>query len=193
MTAADLIAFEIEVVRAFEAGAIRGPVHMSGGNEKQLIDLFGKIRREDWVFATYRNHYHALLHGVPAARVMAEILASRSMNLSFPEYRFVTSAIVGGCLPIAVGVAAALRRKGSERRVWCFVGDMAASIGAFHEAHAYAEGHGLPITFVKEDNGLSCDSPTRECWGGDRSSLKAISYRYTRVYPHVGIGKYVSF
>jgi TPP-dependent pyruvate/acetoin dehydrogenase alpha subunit len=193
VTAAELIAFEHEVQSAFEAGQIRGPVHMSGGNERHLIEVFGNIRRADWVFATYRSHYHALLHGVPRDLVMAEIMAGRSMNLSFPEYRFCTSAIVGGCLSIAVGVAAAMKRSASDRRVWCFVGDMAASLGAFHEASTYARWHELPVMFVVEDNGLSCDSPTLECWGKKRGEPNTVHYQYERVFPHVGTGKYVSF
>lgn len=193
LTSSDLIAFEDEVKAAFEAGKIRGPVHLAGGNEEQLIEIFSEVKPTDWVFATYRNHYHALLHGVPRDRVMAEILAGRSMNLTFTDYNFVTSAIVGGILPIAVGVAAALKRREPYRHVWCFVGDMAASIGAFHEAFSYAKHHDLPITFVIEDNGLSCDSPTDECWGTEPSSDKKLRYFYERKHPHVGTGKYVSF
>lgn len=192
MTAGDLAAFECKVLEAFEAGKIRGPVHLSGGNEEPLIEIFKDIDRQDWIFSTYRNHFHALLHGVPRETVMAGIMASRSMNLSFPEHRFCASAIVGGCLPIAVGVAAGLKRQGSSRKVWCFVGDMAASTGAFHEASRYAAGHGLPVEFVIEDNGLSCDSPTQECWGYSASG-SVRRYTYARQYPHVGTGKYVSF
>ena len=192
MTADDLIAFEREVLIAFESKKILGPVHLSGGNEKELIEIFKDIDAQDWVFSTYRNHYHALLHGIPRKRVMAEIMASRSMNLTFPEHRFFTSAIVGGCLPIAAGVAAALKRREEQRKVWCFVGDMAASVGAFYEACHYCGGHDLPITFIIEDNGLSCDSPTKECWGTGHG-FKLMRYRYERQHPHVGTGKYVSF
>jgi len=190
--ATDLIAFEKSVAESFEAGEIHGPIHLSGGNEEQLISVFKNIGRDDWCFSTWRNHYHALLHGIPQDKVMAEILAGRSMNLCFPEHRFYSSAIVGGILPIAVGVAAGLKRKGCQRKVWCFVGDMAASIGAFHEASEYAAGQDLPITFVIEDNGVSTNAPTRECWGGGRI-YKSIRYHYKRMYPHSGIGKWVQF
>src|SRR5688572_6867119 len=138
MLARDLIEFEAKLAEEFEQGKIKGPVHLSGGNEEQLIAVFKRVSPEDWVFSTWRNHYHALLHGVPKDKVLAEIRAGRSMNLSFPEHRFYTSAIVGGILPIATGVAAALKSKGCKRKAWCFVGDMAATTGAFHEAHTYA-------------------------------------------------------
>lgn len=190
MNKAELIAFEREVAEAFEAKKICGPIHLSGGNEDDLIDIFKGIDRGDWVFSTYRNHYHALLHGIQRDWLMAEILAGRSMNISSPQHRFYTSAIVGGCLPIAVGVAAALRRQGSDRRVWCFVGDMAASTGAFHEASQYAQGHILYIRFVVEDNSMSCDTPTADTWGRGAFQFPE-RYDYERTYPHSGIGKYV--
>lgn len=191
MEAADLIAFEKEVAEAFEAGKIRGPVHLSGGNEDQLIEIFKEVRRTDWVFSTWRSHYHALLHGVPREKLMAHILNGPSMNINFPEHRFVTSAIVGGILPIACGVAAGIKRRGEKYKVWCFVGDMAQTIGVFHEASLYATGHNLPIEFVVEDNGLSTNTPTNAVWG-DSWPLLIRWYRYTRSVPHVGTGKWVT-
>ena len=192
MTPQELISFEDEVKVAFEAGKIRGPVHLAGGNEEQLIEIFALIKPTDWVFATYRSHYHALLHGVPREKVMEQIMAGRSMNLSFPEHKFVTSAIVGGCLSMAVGVAEGLKRGCSLENVLCFVGDMAATLGVFYEARNYAKGHNLPIMFVVEDNGMSCDSPTKACWGVSAID-NTLQYEYTRKHPHVGTGKYVQF
>ena len=190
MTRDDLIAFEREVAETFERQEIPGPIHLSGRNEDALIEIFREIDPADWVFSTYRSHYHALLHGIPRAWLMSEIRAGRSMNICSPEHRFHSSAIVGGCLPIAVGVAAALKRAFIPWRVWCFVGDMAGTTGAFIEANAYARGHGLPITFVIENNNLSCDTPTAECWGhGEAEDVRMYSYK--RAYPHSGIGRYV--
>lgn len=183
-----MIAFEKRVAEAFERAEIKGPVHLSGGNEDALIDIFKYINEEDWVFSTYRNHYHALLHGIDPDWLFDQIKQGRSMNISAP--RFFTSAIVGGILPIAVGVAKALL--GTDRRVWCFIGDMAATTGAFHEAHKYASGQDLPITFIVEDNGLSCDSPTNETWGNNNIN-KRVPYRYKRKHPHVGTGTFVQF
>ena len=204
VTAEELIAFEAEVAAEFERGHIRGPVHISGGNEAALIEIFKDIKSSDWCISTYRSHYHALLHGIPRDKVMAAIMSGRSMNLSFPEHRFLTSAIVGGTLPIAVGIAAALKRQVSERKVWVFLGDMCATTGAFYEATSYACLQVLPVKFVIEDNLLSCDSPTHECWGTayhgwhENSvvatlSNKVLRYGYKRTFPHVGIGKFVTF
>jgi pyruvate dehydrogenase E1 component alpha subunit len=187
LTAKNLIDFETEVAAKFAAAEIHSPVHFSGGNESALIDLFKTIKREDWVFSNWRSHYHCLLHGVPRARVMADILDGKSMNLNYPEYRVLSSAIVGGTLPIACGVAA------RGHRCWVFVGDMAATTGMFHEAQQYADGHDLPITFVIEDNGLSTNTPTRETWGTAHGCSTVLRYQYQRVYPHVGLTQRVEF
>jgi pyruvate dehydrogenase E1 component alpha subunit len=193
VTPADLIAFEREVAERWDAGRIRAPCHLSGGNEAQLIEIFQRIDQQDWVLSTYRWHYHALLHGIPRETVMQWILDGRGMNVASAEHRFMTSAIVGGLLPVAVGIAAGLRRSGSERSVWCFVGDMTATLGAFHDASQYASRNCLPVTFYVEDNGMSCNSPTSECWGSGPSMANTKWYYYTRTYPHVSTGKFVNF
>lgn len=182
-----LIDFEKEVAEAFEAKKIRGPIHLAGGNEDHLIEIFKEIMPEDWVLSTWRNHYHALLRGIPRQKVMDEILAGRSMSMHFPEHRFLTSAIVGGTLPIACGLAAA------GERVWCFVGDMAATTGAFHEAHKFARGHDLPVTFIIEDNGYATNTPTHETWGDKNGPSKKRWIKYDRTQPHCGSGTYVIF
>lgn len=187
MTALELIAFEREVADRFDRGEIRAPVHLSGGNEEQLIQIFRGVKRTDFVCSTWRSHYHALLHGIPPDAVMAQIMAGRSMDLNFPAHRFLTSAIVGGILPIACGLAY------TGRRVWCFIGDMTAMGGMFHEATLYATRKTLPITFVIEDNGLSTNSPTQECWGNGGIKNIPRYYSYERTTQHVGTGAYVQF
>jgi TPP-dependent pyruvate/acetoin dehydrogenase alpha subunit len=177
--AAELIAFEREVAERFDAGEISGPCHLNSETQAApLIEIFRDIKRTDYVLSTWRGHWHALLHGVPRDKVMAEILAGRSMMLHFPEYRFMSSAIVGGMLPIACGLAA-----GGER-VWCFVGDMAASIGTFSDALLYTVGHRLNLTFIIEDNGLATNTPTDATWGisrnyPDKEFVKRYSYQRT--------------
>lgn len=190
LTNTDLRDFEDRVRVAFEAGEINGPVHLSGGNEQQLIDIFRNIKRTDYVFSTWRNHYHALLHGVPQDELFAAIKAGKSLSFNSAKHRFYTSAIVGGILPIAAGVAAAIKRRGTAERVWCFIGDMAASIGAFRDAQKIALYQRLDITFVIEDNGLSTETPTGESWGRceNHGTSKVLEYRYQRTVPHYGSG-----
>lgn len=203
ITTEDLRVFEAEVQQRFMNAEIRGPVHLSCGNEELLIEIFKEVHPEDWVFSTWRNHYHALLHGVSKEWLMKEILAGNSIHINNPDHHFYTSAIVGGIIPIATGVAAALKKQNSERKVWCFIGDMTAETGIFHEAIKYATNFELPITFVVEENGLSTNTPTIAAWGYEAAeSITGVEkinrfvyrYAYTREkYPHVGVGQLVHF
>src|SRR4051794_26734773 len=133
MTKQELIAFEKEIADIYCAGKVRAPIHLSDGNEDQLIEIFETIRRSDWVFSTWRSHYHALLHGIPKDRLREKILRGDSITIMDADYRFFATAMVGGNLPIATGVAMAEKRLGSGRHVWAFVGDMGAMTGGFHE------------------------------------------------------------
>lgn len=193
MTADDLRAFEARVADAFNAGKIRAPVHLDGGNEDQLIAAFAAIRSSDWVFCSWRSHYKALLHGVPAERVFAEIMAGRSIALCFPDYRFFSSAIVGGIIPIALGAALGIKRRKGEARVHVFVGDMTATTGTFRECVAYARGHRLPINFIIEDNGRSVCTPTAAVWGWPPIVSGIERFSYESPWPHAGAGKRVQF
>ena len=180
-TPAKLIAFEADIAREFDAGNIHAPVHLSGGNEQQLIDIFRDVKPTDWVCSTWRSHYHALLKGIPPAEVKRQIMAGRSMFISSPEHRFISSAIMGGMLPIACGLAYA------GERVWVFVGDMARCAGAYQDALNYAHGYKLPVTFVCEDNGLSTNTPTSAAWGKAlefKLKKEEKHYFYQRTYPH---------
>jgi pyruvate dehydrogenase E1 component alpha subunit len=201
-TVESLRTFEDNVIKHFENGEIRGPVHLSRGNEEALIEIFKDISSEDWVFSTWRNHYHALLHGIPEEWLMKEILAGKSININNAEHHFYTSAIVGGIIPIALGVAKALQMRECSNKVWCFIGDMTYRTGIYAEANRYARNFNLPICFVVEDNNFSTNTPTDECWKLSRTILpenKVIKegnvyyYQYTRHFPHVGIGKFVHF
>lgn len=188
-----LIKFEEEIKDLFLDAKIRAPVHLSRGNEDALIRIFRKIKKEDWCFSGHRSHYHALLKGIDPEWLRQEILENRSIHIYNREHNFFSSAIVGGCLPIAFGVAMAIKKKNEKRHVWCFIGDMGGETGAFHESTKYAARHGLPITFVIEDNGLSINSPTQEIWGTFKKRPCIIRYRYVREMPHAGVGTFVTF
>jgi TPP-dependent pyruvate/acetoin dehydrogenase alpha subunit len=185
-TVESLRAFEESIRAAAERCELRCALHLSRGNERQLIDIFARVKDCDWVFSTWRSHYHALLKGIPEAEVRRQIWDGRSISLNSEEHRFFTSSIVGGCLPIAVGVALAVKRRGGVEHVWCFVGDMAASGGMFADCWRYANGFDLPITFVIEDNGMSTNTPTMETWGRQVSYEKLMRYEYRREWPHSG-------
>ena len=196
----DLLAFEERVADAFNSGKIRAPVHLYSGNETELINVFSDVDSEDWVLCSWRSHYQCLLKGVPQERVFSEILAGRSISLCFADYKIFSSAIVGGVLPIAIGIAFSIKRAGGDNRVHCFLGDMTAETGIAHECIKYATNFDLPIRFIIEDNGLSVCTDTRSVWGDRASNLSSVLnhpnvvyYKYQSVYPHAGAGVRVQF
>jgi len=191
----DLIDFEDNIISHWENGEIRGPIHLSNGNEKQLIKIFNKIGIEDWVFSTWRSHYHALLHGVEPDVLKQKILDGKSITIIDKDSKFYSSAIVTGTLPIALGVAKSLKLQKSNNKVWVFLGDMAFESGIFYEVHKYARNYDLPLYFVVEDNGVSTNTPTLETWNGIQREIPedVIYYKYESKYPHYGTGKWVVF
>ena len=82
ITQQDLINFENEIATLYENKKIKGPIHLSGNNEEILIKIFKKIKKNDWVFSGWRNHYHALLKGCSFKLVKDQIISGRSMTLN---------------------------------------------------------------------------------------------------------------
>jgi len=199
-TEQSLVEFESKVAEMFNRGEIKAPVHLSDGNEAQLIEIFNEVRPEDYVFCSWRSHYQCLLKGIPEDEILDSIRSGKSISLNFPAHRFYSSAIVGGVLPQAVGVAAAIKRSRGSEHVWCFLGDMTAETGMAQTCFRYSLNHGLPIEFVVEDNGISVCTNTREVWGDilpaawESPSLTNVrSYVYKSQYPHAGAGIRVQF
>ena len=194
ITKEELISFETEVGERYENGEILAPIHLSKDNEDELIEIFQYINKGDWIFSAWRNHYHALLHGFDRQELMDSIVEGRSMATSSDTHKFYSSAIVGGIIPIALGTAMALKRKGSDRKVWCFIGDMTFETGGFYECHKYAKNFNLPLQFVVEDNNLSVHTPTDATWGIKKDiPSDVIYYEYKNGYPHHGTGEWVNF
>lgn len=190
----ELIHFENKIVESWETGKIRGPVHLSGGNEKHLIEIFKRISENDWVFSTWRSHYHALLKGVSPDWLESEILDGRSISIINREKKFYSSAIVGGIIPIATGVAMSNKRDNKNDIVWCFIGDMTFETGTFMENYKYIKNFELPVRFVVEDNGVSTNTPTIQTWGKKLEVPNdVVYYEYEKQWPHYGTGKWVVF
>jgi len=202
-----LRAYEDQIADLFAQGKIASPIHLAGGNEQQLIDIFKTIDvKNDYVLAGWRSHLHALLKGVPPEKLTAEILKGHSVSLVFPEHKFFCSGIVGGIAPIAVGLAWAEKKKadashtGLCAKVHCFLGDMAAEAGVTHEAMKYAAGHDLPVKWIIEDNEKSVGTLTQASWGQherrtqwDEFPDATFTYSYELSWPHSGTGKWVNF
>jgi len=197
-TPEELITFEKTIADDFNEGKIRAPIHLSGGNEMQLIEIFNDVGDDDWIATTWRSHYHCLLRGVPPNRLRDDILAGRSITLCYPDFKIFSSAIVGGILPIALGIAWSIKRAGGKNKVWAFLGDMTAQTGTFEECSKYAFAFDLPITWIVEDNQKSVCTDTKKVWNlpieavgwGD---VRFIKYEYVLGWPHSGAGKRINF
>jgi pyruvate dehydrogenase E1 component alpha subunit len=101
---------------------------------------------------------------------------------------------VSATLPIALGVAQAIKQAGDTDKVWCFIGDMSFEGGTFYEVHKYARNFDLPLYFIVEDNGVSTYTPTDVTWNGKRTIPEdVIHYTYKSRYPHYGSGKWIAF
>lgn len=186
----DLIDFEKGIAERFDNGEIPYLIHLSGGNEDILINIFKDISEGDYIFSTHRSHYHYLLRGGAPEDLEEKILNGKSMYVFNRDFNFFSSSIVASIPSIAAGVAWALKRKGSSKKVWCFIGDGAEEEGHFYEAVSYVDGWNLPCTFIIEDNDRSVSSCKKERRGDCKFLWPkcVISYNYVPIYPHGGTG-----
>jgi pyruvate dehydrogenase E1 component alpha subunit len=208
MNKEELIDFEKQIADLFNSKQIKSPIHLYHGNEDFIMEIFNEIDVEnDWVCCTWRNHYQALLKGIPKNKIMDSIINGKSMVLNFYDDKFISSSIVGGIPSIAAGIAYANKLANNNSRVWCWVGDMSAETGAFHEAYKFSLYNELPITFVIEDNKKSVCTPTSAAWKREKPyyleqeysgsiirQKNLYYYQYqNEKYPHAGAGKRIQF
>jgi len=154
--------FEERAGEAYALGKIGGFCHLYIGQEAVAIGALNAIRPDDFVVTAYREHAHAIVHGVSSRAVMAELFGRRdgcsggkggSMHLFGVERNFLGGhGIVGAHLPLAAGAAFAAKYRKSDQIAICFFGEAAVNIGAFHETLNMAALWDLPIVFVCENN-----------------------------------------
>lgn len=187
--------FEKKIFDLYNNGKIKYPIHLTKGNENQLVEIFKYIDQKDWVFTSWRNHAHALLHGIPEKKLEKQIMSGKSMYVSSKKNNFFCSSIAGGIIPIALGSALALKRKDSKQKVWLFVGDMTSMMGVFYEAYNYSRNFNLPLEIVIEDNGQSVYTDTKKTWNIKKLQIPKdiFYYKFKLGYPHHGTGQWVSF
>ena len=157
--------FEEKCAELYSAEKIRGFLHLYIGEEANAVGVMQVLEPDDAVVATYREHGHALARGLPPSEIMAEMYgkatgSSRgrggSMHNFDARHRFYGgNAIVGGGLPLAVGLALADKMQGKDRVTCCFFGEGAAAEGEFHESLNLASLWNLPVLFVCENNGYA--------------------------------------
>jgi len=146
----------------FLAGLVKGTTHLAAGHEAVAVGASAALRPDDYVFATYRGHHHAMARGATPGECLAELMSKGtglckakggSMHLAKASAGMLGSyAIVGAHLPMAAGAAWSARLRGSGQVAVAFFGDGATNIGAFHEALNLAAVWALPVLFICENN-----------------------------------------
>jgi acetoin:2,6-dichlorophenolindophenol oxidoreductase subunit alpha len=146
----------------FLAGLVKGTTHLAAGHEAVAVGASAALRPDDYVFATYRGHHHAMARGASPEECLAELMSKGtglcgakggSMHLTKASAGMLGSyAIVGAHLPLAAGAAWSARLRNSGQVAVAFFGDGATNIGAFHEALNLAAVWSLPVLFICENN-----------------------------------------
>ncbi len=178
--------FEERCVELYSAGSIRGFLHVYVGEEAVATGVMSALEPDDAVVATYREHGHALLKGMSARAVMAEMYGKvtgcargrgGSMHLFEAATRFYGgNAIVGGGLPLAIGLALADRLAGRDRVTACFFGEGAMAEGEFHESVNLAALWRLPVLFVCENNLYAMGTALARSESETNLAVKAAAY-----------------
>jgi len=154
--------FEERCAEAYALGRIGGFCHLYIGQEAVSTGSLSVLRPDDYVITTYRDHGQALARGIPPRAIMAELFGkvdgcSRgkggSMHLFDRNVNFLGGhGIVGAHVPIATGVAFAIKYRGGDQVILCYMGESVVNTGAFHEALNMAGLWKLPVVYVIENN-----------------------------------------
>ena len=179
--------FEERCAELYTEEKIRGFLHLYIGEEAIAVGVMQCLTPEDAVIATYREHGHALARGMPMTTMMAEMYGKQegcsrgrggSMHLFYASTRFYGgNAIVGGLLPLAIGLALADKMQGRPRVTACFFGEGAAAEGEFHESLNLAALWQLPVLFVCENNLYAMGTALARSESETDISRKAACYR----------------
>ncbi len=172
----------------FLAGLVKGTTHLAAGQEAVAVGASAALRPDDYVFATYRGHHHAMARGASPTECLAELMSKGtgvcqakggSMHLTKASVGMLGSyAIVGAHLPMAAGAAWSARLRGSGQVAVAFFGDGATNIGAFHEALNLAAVWALPVLFICENNLYMEYTPIGEVTAvANPAADRAASYR----------------
>jgi pyruvate dehydrogenase E1 component alpha subunit len=179
--------FEAKCVELYQAQKILGFLHLYDGEEAVSVGVMEALGRQDAVVATYREHGQAIARGLGMDKLMAEMLGRQegscrgrggSMHIFDRGARFYGgNAIVGGGLPLAVGIALGDRMQGRPAITACFFGDGAVDEGEFHESMNLAALWHLPVLFVCENNLYSMGMALSRAEAETELVRKAAGYR----------------
>jgi TPP-dependent pyruvate/acetoin dehydrogenase alpha subunit len=182
--------FEEHLATIYSNQIVRCPVHLAIGHEASAVGVCSNLTKEDRVLSYHRSHHHFLAKGGSPSRLLYELLGHQkgcsggnggSTHLYDLDNGFVgSSAIISGILPVATGVAHALKLKKTNGIVVCFCGDASVEEGVFFESLNIATLWKLPLLIVIEDNDLSCytDKKTRQAFKDFSSIAKLFDINY---------------
>jgi len=178
--------FEQTVDDLFARGLVHGTMHLSIGQEASAVGSIYALRDDDYILSTHRGHGHCIAKGADINLMMAEFLGKEtgcchgrggSMHIADMEGRNLgANGVVGGGIPLAVGVGLALKMQRRDEIVMGFFGDGAANQGSFHEALNMAAIWCLPLVYVCENNQYGMSMSTTRALRIDRIAQRAASY-----------------
>lgn len=164
---------------------VRGPLHLSTGQEAVPAGVCAHLRRDDYLTSTHRGHGHTLAKGADLGRMMAELFGKAtgfnggkggSMHIAdFSVGMLGANGVVAAGMPIAVGAAHAQKLQGRDAITACFFGDGAINRGPFLEALNWAQVYALPVLFVCEDNRWSATTASGPMIAGEGAAARAAS------------------
>lgn len=178
--------FEERAGEMYQIGEIGGFCHLYIGQEAVAVGALAPLRSDDYVITAYRDHVHGLVCGMDPGTIMAELFGrvdgsskgkGGSMHLFDASVNFMGGhAIVGGHLPLAVGIAYAIRYRDTDQVCVCFLGDSVINIGAFNEALNMAALFQLPVVFIIENNQYGMGTAVRRAAAVENLADRACAY-----------------
>ncbi|NIM92400.1 MAG: pyruvate dehydrogenase (acetyl-transferring) E1 component subunit alpha [Anaerolineales bacterium] len=179
-------AFEEMAEKLYALGKVHGTMHLSIGMEASAVGAIAVLRPEDLILSTHRGHGHCIAKGAKLDLMMAEFMGKEagycrgrggSMHIADVECgNLGANGVVGGGIPMAVGVGLSLKMQKLDEIILCFFGDGAANLGPFHEALNMAAIWTLPVVFVCENNQYAMSYPYRKAFAIERISDRAAAY-----------------
>lgn len=179
-------AFEEKAEQLYILGKIHGTMHLSIGMEASAVGSILALRPEDYILSTHRGHGHCIAKGADLKLMMAEFMGKEagycrgrggSMHIADLESgNLGANGVVGGGIPIAVGVGLGLKMQKTDKVILCFFGDGAANTGAFHEALNMTAIYELPVVFVCENNQYAMSFSFHDAMRIEEISLRAAGY-----------------
>jgi pyruvate dehydrogenase E1 component alpha subunit len=181
-------AFEEQAEKSYMAGKIHGTMHLSIGQEASAVGSVGAIEADDYILSTHRGHGHCIAKGAELDLMMAEFYGKAngycrgrggSMHIAdVASGNLGANGVVGGGLPMAVGVGLGLKMQAKDRILLSFFGDGAASSGAFHESMELSALFNVPVVFVCENNQYAMSFPAEKWTTSQKLASMAEFYGF---------------